>query len=197
MDIDIVFSASTDFSDQYLFRSHTHNHGSRCSFPNSLDSTSPIRRSSTQIPPCYLHQTNYSSDSMPNGSWSVGGPSSTFNTLRTNSPDSNLVCHHNSPNCTKSNEQLNVSHHIHFPILLSSQTQRIRRNSSGSESRMRRHSAAPIHTVASAINTHRQRRRSHDARDEQGDLLERLHFVATRRRSLSAPFQSSLRTQNN
>ena len=67
-----------------------------------------------------------------------------------------------------------------------SQETRIRRNSSGSESRTRRHSAAPQYRTSCI----RHRRRSHDVRDEQCDLLERLH-VASRRRSLSSPFHVS------
>lgn len=72
------------------------------------------------------------------------------------------------------------------------ETQRVRRNSSGSEPRTRRHSAASFR-LTSQIQRHR--RRSHDVTDERVDLLERLHVAATRRRrSLSLPFQTSPRS---
>jgi hypothetical protein len=72
-------------------------------------------------------------------------------------------------------------------------SQRVRRNSTGPpEIRVRRHSAAPSLRLNSQMQRHR--RRSHDVRDEQADLLERLHVVATRRRSLSSPFQTSSRS---
>lgn len=76
---------------------------------------------------------------------------------------------------------------------MATETQRVRRNSSGSESRARRHSTAS-YRMSSQMQRHR--RRSHDVRDEQVDLLERLHVAATRRRSLSSPFQTSPRSQN-
>lgn len=94
--------------------------------------------------------------------------------------------------------QISESAFFKFPITTSrhsnstdnidsiSREARIRRNSSGSESRTRRHSAAPQYRTSCI----RHRRRSHDVRDEQCDLLERLH-VASRRRSLSSPFHIS------
>lgn len=96
----------------------------------------------------------------------------------------------NSPRHAISTEHLNVLSRL---TMSDAETQRVRRNSSGSESRVRRHSAAPFR-----ISSHmqRQRRRSHDVRDEQVDLLERLHVAATRRRSFSSPFQTSTRTQS-
>ena len=83
----------------------------------------------------------------------------------------------------------------HLSVLVTpnmAETQRMRRNSSGSESRGRRHSTAS-YRISSQMQRHR--RRSHDVRDEQVDLLERLHVAATRRRSLSSPFQTSPRSQ--
>lgn len=91
-----------------------------------------------------------------------------------------MTPHEPLSNCANSFEHLN--HTV---------CSRNRRNSHGSESR-RRHSSAVSH-VTSKPNFHRQRRRSHDIRDDQSDLLERLHFAATRRRSVSAPFPSSSR----
>ena len=88
----------------------------------------------------------------------------------------------------QSSEQLHVLSHT---TNTSGVSQRRRRNSSGSESRMRRHSAAPFRTVSLTPHIQRQRRRSHDVGDEQVDLLERLRIAATRRRSFSAPFQSN------
>ena len=94
----------------------------------------------------------------------------------------------------QSSEQLNFLSHSSFASTFL-QTQRRRRNSSGSESRMRRHSAAPFRTISLAPQIQRQRRRSHDVRDEQVDILERLRVAATRRRSFSAPLQSSGRSR--
>lgn len=92
-----------------------------------------------------------------------------------------------SPVCSRSSEQL------HFSTTdITIETPRMRRNSSGSETRMRRHSSAPFRSV-SFISHVRHRRTSHDVRDEQCDLLERLRVAATRRRSVSAPFQASAR----
>lgn len=90
-----------------------------------------------------------------------------------------------SPRQAASTEHLNELSHLAMH-----ETQRVRRNSSGSEFRVRRHSAAPFR-----LDSHmqRHRRRSHDVRDEQADLLKRLHVAATRRRSLSLPFQSAAR----
>lgn len=74
------------------------------------------------------------------------------------------------------------------------ETQMVRRNSSGSEPRVRRHSAASFRLTS---QMQRHRRRSHDVTDERVDLLERLHVAATRRRrSLSLPFQGSHRPNN-
>lgn len=97
----------------------------------------------------------------------------------------------NSPRHARSTEELNIHSHSSIPDA-TAVSQRVRRNSSGLECRMRRHSAAPFRTIG--LNSH-HRRRSHDVRDEQADLLERLHVAATRRRSLSSPFQSSARSQ--
>lgn len=89
-----------------------------------------------------------------------------------------------SPVCSRSSEQL------HFSTTdITIETPRMRRNSSGSETR---HSSASFRSV-SFISHIRHRRTSHDVRDEQCDLLERLHVAATRRRSVSAPFQTSAR----
>ncbi len=60
------------------------------------------------------------------------------------------------------------------------QPARRRRNSSGSEMRLRRHSAAAPAVARNTtvhLNLH-QRRRSHDVRDEQADILDRLCVVA-------------------
>lgn len=90
-----------------------------------------------------------------------------------------------NPRQALSTERLNELPHLAMP-----ETLRVRRNST-SESRVRRHSAAPFR-----LDSHvRLRRRSHDIRDEQVDLLERLHGAATRRRSLSSPFQTTARYQ--
>ena len=72
---------------------------------------------------------------------------------------------------------------------------RRRRNSSGStsEPRVRRHShgtSNPSYSLSpDPLSVRRQRRRSHDARDEQADLLESLRAVASRRNSRTqSPF---------
>ena len=70
------------------------------------------------------------------------------------------------------------------PSASSSSSQRRRRNSSGSEQRIRRHSqpqgvyAATTSLDSSVLSVRRPRRRSHDARDEQMEILERLGLVA-------------------
>lgn len=97
-------------------------------------------------------------------------------------------------NHARSTEELDVFSRINIPGAIQPIPRR-RRNSSGSESRMRRHSAAPFRTVSIPTSTQRQRRVSHDVRDEQVDLLERLRIAATRRRSFSTPFQNSARIQ--
>ena len=59
-----------------------------------------------------------------------------------------------------------------------------RRNSSGCEARARRHSTVTIRN-SSLQCTVRPRRRSHDVRDEQVDILDRLRIAATTRFSSS------------
>ena len=58
------------------------------------------------------------------------------------------------------------------------QMKKHRRNSSGCEARARRHSTAAIRN-SSLPCTVRPRRRSHDVRDEQVDILDRLRIAAT------------------
>lgn len=65
----------------------------------------------------------------------------------------------------------------------STASQRSRRKSTESEVRSRRHSAA--HFRPSSLSL-RQRRLSHDTRDNPRELLQSLHNVASRRRSSSS-----------
>lgn len=67
---------------------------------------------------------------------------------------------------------------IQTKVVNSTQLTRRRRNSSGSDSRLRRHSTAAIRSTSFSSNL-RQRRRSHDVRDEQADILDRLRIAAT------------------
>ena len=70
---------------------------------------------------------------------------------------------------------MNLSRSVATKIVSSAQQPRQRRNSSGSETRFRRHSTAAIRTTTHS----RQRRRSHDVRDEQAEILDRLRIAAT------------------
>ena len=74
-----------------------------------------------------------------------------------------------------------------IPSQTHSQTQRRRRNSSGCEQSVHQSTAFTTNRSGSSL---RHRRRSHDARAEQGELLACLNAVASRRRrSHSSPFQ--------
>lgn len=90
---------------------------------------------------------------------------------------------------SRSSEQLHVhGHYLPSP----NASQRTRRNSMDSDKKARRHSAAHFCAVPPGIQ--RQRRRSHDARDNQSDLLRRLHNAATGRRfSVSATMPQASR----
>ena len=83
---------------------------------------------------------------------------------------------------SRSSDQLHVIHH--HQMSPSYTLQRFRRNSTESEVRTRRHSAA--HFRAASTGMSRQRRLSHDARDDPRDLLQSLHTVASRRRASSS-----------
>ena len=88
-----------------------------------------------------------------------------------------------SHHVSKSSEQLHVhSHHLSTPVA----SQRKRRNSTDSDKKMRRHSAAHTYTLSPGVQ--RQRRLSHDARDDQSDILQSLHSASTRRRSSLSSF---------
>lgn len=77
--------------------------------------------------------------------------------------------------------------HLLIPPQTHSQTQRRRRNSSGCEQNVHQ-SATSMTSRSSCLSRHR--RRSHDARAEQGELLACLNAAASRRRrSHSSPFQ--------
>lgn len=151
----------------------------------------PCTLPETALLPAYnLHSGAHSNSSSREPVLYEVGLSSTdsFNTCR-RYRDSNSTPPIHSPRLAQSTEHLNLLSHV-ISTSGTSQTQRQRRNSSGSELRMRRHSAAPFRTLSLAPHSQRQRRRSHDVRDEQVDLLERLRIAATRR-SFSSPFQSS------
>ena len=85
----------------------------------------------------------------------------------------------NSHGVSRSSEQLHVPNQLstHCTSHLTA-----RRNSIDSDKKVRRHSAAHFRTTAPP-GIQRQRRISHDTRDNQSDLLQRLHNVATRSRS--------------
>lgn len=73
---------------------------------------------------------------------------------------------------------------VQQPPMPTTSTHRCRRKSMESEVRLRRHSLAqprPISTISP-----RQRRLSHDARDNPRELLHGLHCVASRKRSSSS-----------
>ena len=77
--------------------------------------------------------------------------------------------------------------HLLIPPQTHSQSQRRRRNSSGCEHSV---SQSPTNRSGSSSDLRRHRRRSHDARAEQGELLASLNAAASRRRrSHSSPFQ--------
>lgn len=157
-------------------------------FLNSSISTSISTMQNYSVPEHIFSPVHHSSRTPPNE------PSSQSHTSEISYQDVNVVTIH-SPNHSRSTEQINVlPHHCTQPSMMNL-AQRTRRNSSGNESRLRRHSAAPCLSIPSLTSVHRQRRRSHDVRDGQGDLLNILHIAATRRRSLSVPFQASLRIQ--
>lgn len=74
-----------------------------------------------------------------------------------------------------------------IPPQTHSQTQRRRRNSSGCEQNVHQ---SPTSMTSRSSSSSRHRRRSHDARAEQGELLACLNAAASRRRrSHSSPFQ--------
>ena len=78
--------------------------------------------------------------------------------------------------------------HLLIPPRTHSQTQRRRRNSSGCEQQSVHQSTTSM--TSRSGSSLRHRRRSHDARAEQGELLVCLNAVASRRRrSHSSPFQ--------
>ena len=142
---------------------------------------------SSYHPPASLHTSRFaqSSEQLPGPSTREPFPSTTWNgSYRADNPPAPL----HTSRFAQSSEQLNTLSHA------AQSHQRRRRNSSGSESRVRRHSAAPFRTLSLGPSIQRQRRRSHDVGDEQVDLLERLRIAATRRRSFSAPFHSPNRT---
>lgn len=126
----------------------------------------------------------------------------TVRTSRSSVPQGASVTFSTSSNRHSFSGAERVSHHLTVPASTHSQTQRRRRNSSGSEQRSRRHSthimSSPSNPVSS-VQGMRRRRRSHDARDEQNDLLESLRVAATRRTSRGhpSPFQNSLQIQYN
>ena len=77
--------------------------------------------------------------------------------------------------------------HLLIPPQTHSQTQRRRRNSSGCEQNVHQ---STISMTSRSGSSSRHRRRSHDARAEQDELLACLNAVASRRRrSHSSPFQ--------
>ena len=80
--------------------------------------------------------------------------------------------------------------HLLIPSQTHSQTQRRRRNSSGCENSVSQSPSSAINRSGSSLDVRRHRRRSHDARAEQSELLVSLDAVASRRRrSHSSPFQ--------
>ena len=95
-----------------------------------------------------------------------------------------------------SGERLSPQHII--PASTHSQAQRRRRNSSGAEQRVRRHSHHTFSgTHHGSLDMIRRRRRSHDVRDECNELLEGLRAASTRRvsRTQSTPFSVPIRIQ--
>ena len=95
-----------------------------------------------------------------------------------------------------SGERLSPQHII--PASTPSQTQRRRRNSSGSEPRARRHSHQTLSgTHHGSLDLIRRRRRSHDVHDGCNEILEGLRAVSTRRtsRTQSTPFSVPIRIQ--
>ena len=94
-----------------------------------------------------------------------------------------------------SSERLSPQHFI--PASTHSQTQRRRRNSSGTE-RVRRHSHQAVSgSAVTSLEGTRRRRRSHDIRDERTELLEGLRAASSRRtsRTHSNPFSVPIRIQ--
>ena len=80
--------------------------------------------------------------------------------------------------------------HLLIPPQTRSQTQRRRRNSSGCEQSVHHSSTSIATRPGSSLDLRRHRRRSHDARAEQSELLAGLNAAASRRRrSHSSPFQ--------
>ena len=80
--------------------------------------------------------------------------------------------------------------HLLIPPQTHSQTQRRRRNSSGCENNVHQSPTSVINRSGSSLDLGRHRRRSHDVRAEQSELLVGLNAAASRRRrSHSSPFQ--------
>lgn len=80
--------------------------------------------------------------------------------------------------------------HLLIPPQTHSQTQRRRRNSSGCEHSVSQSPTSAVNGSGSSSDLRRHRRRSHDARAEQSELLVSLNAAASRRRrSHSSPFQ--------
>lgn len=173
-------------------------HYAESSYLSTLNTSSTASSSQSVLPHAYNLQSAAHLHSLTVPCFNptlfqLSGPSNVELSLGSNAQNSYCSTDNastvNPSRLVQSSEQLNIL--SHFSPSVPSHTQRRRRNSSGSESRMRRHSAAPFRTVSLTPHIQRQRRRSHDVGDEQIDLLERLRIAATRRRSFSAPFQSS------
>lgn len=86
--------------------------------------------------------------------------------------------------------------HLLIPSQTRSQTQRRRRNSSGCEHSVHQSPSSVISRSGSSSDLRRHRRRSHDVRAEQSELLASLNVAASRRRrSHSSPFQVPVQIQ--